>query len=86
MDREPAPQIGQSEGALAVAAIRGSDKVEEGFVFGNREQLPLAEHPACRSKIAREDTYLTDVGLAHGQVPPSDFLTVVAGYKKTAYH
>src|SRR5579859_95499 len=37
MDRKPASQVRQGEGALAIAAVRGADQVEQSLVFGNRE-------------------------------------------------
>src|SRR5271165_4430204 len=73
MDRKPASQVGQGEGALAVAAVRGADEVEEGLIFGDGEQLPLAEHPACWSEVASEHAYLTDIGLTHTGNPSFKF-------------
>ena len=70
MDRKPAPQVRQGEGALAVAAIGGADEVEQRLVFRDGEQLPAAEHPACWRKVAPKHTYLTDIGLRHGSLPP----------------
>jgi hypothetical protein len=70
---------------LTVTAVGGSDEIEQGLIFRDREQLTLAERPACRRKVAREYTYLTDIGITHGEIPPSDFGGGPGG-KKTAHH
>src|ERR1051326_3651932 len=54
VDRQPAPQIRQREGALAIAAIGRADEVKKRLVLRDGEQLPLAKHPAGRRKIAGE--------------------------------
>ena len=68
MDRKAAAQIRQREGALAVAAIGGADQVEQGLVFGDRQQLSLAEHPAGRREIAGEHADFANIRLCHGCV------------------
>src|SRR4029079_1201958 len=48
-----------------VAAIGGSDQVEEYVILRNRHQLPLAERPAGWSKAAAEHADFTDIWLSH---------------------
>src|SRR4051794_13482796 len=71
MQRNPAAQVRQPEGALAVAAIGGADQVEQSLVLGDRKKLSLAEHPAGRGEIAGEDTDLAYIRLCHGCVSSS---------------
>ena len=44
---------GRANVGLAVAAVGRADQVEERLVFGDREQLPVAEHPARAGRSCR---------------------------------
>lgn len=66
MDRQPAAQVWQGEGALAIATVRGADQLEEGFVFGDRKNAAVAERPADRGEVASEHADFTNVRLCHG--------------------
>src|SRR4051812_41812453 len=65
MKRNSPAQVGQREGALAIAAIGRPDQVEQRLVFADRQQLTFAKHPSGWSKISREHADLTDIGLCH---------------------
>ena len=58
-------QVGQGESRLAVAAVGRSDQVEQGFVFADRKELPVARHPAGGSEVPGEHANLPDIRLAH---------------------
>jgi hypothetical protein len=55
-----AARVGQAEGGLAVAAIRGSDQLEERVVFTDRQELPMGKCPAYGREVAGEESDLTD--------------------------
>src|SRR5947207_12152437 len=65
MDWQATPQIRQRERGFAVAPIRGADQLKQRFVFRDRQQLPLAKHPASGRKVAPEHSDFTDVRLGH---------------------
>ena len=58
---------GKSKGRLAVPAVGRPDQVEQGVVFRDRKQLPLAELPPGGRKVSREDPDLTDIWLCHAR-------------------
>jgi hypothetical protein len=61
-----AAKVGQGEGGVAIAAIRGSDQLEQRFVLRDWEQLTFAEHPTRGRKVPRKHPDFADVGLRHG--------------------
>jgi hypothetical protein len=65
VDRKPSAQIRQCKCALAVAPVGGADQLEERLVLRDRQQLPLAEHPARRGEVATEHPDLAYVWLCH---------------------
>jgi hypothetical protein len=58
VDRDTALKVWQGESFLSVTSIGGSDQIEEGVIFRNRNQRSIAEGPANRGKIAAEHPYL----------------------------
>ena len=69
VDRHPAAQVRQREGALAVAAVGRADQLEQRLVLGDGQQLALAEHPARRREVAGEHPDLAYVRLCHRSAP-----------------
>src|SRR5258708_40308163 len=65
MDWRSSPEIRQRKRRLAVAAVRGADEIEQSFVFGDRQKLSFAEHPACRGEVACEHPALAYIRLGH---------------------
>src|ERR1043165_7906098 len=65
MDRYPALKIRQIKSVLSVSAVRRTDQLKQRFVFGNCHWRPVAEVPACRSKITGEHSDLTYIWLGH---------------------
>jgi hypothetical protein len=65
MDRNSTAEIRQRERFLAIAAISGADELKKGFVFRDRQKLPIAEHPAHGRETAREHPDFTNVRLCH---------------------
>jgi len=63
-DRHPAAQIRDSKHGM-VAAIGGTDQVEELLVLRGRQQLTIAKGPSQRRGIAGEDHDLTDKRARH---------------------
>src|ERR1044072_2661927 len=46
---------------LAVAAVGGTDQLEEHVIFRNRECLPLTKHPPVGSEITCEHSDFSDI-------------------------
>jgi hypothetical protein len=66
VDRETSPQIGQSEGILAVAAVGRADQHEQGLVFRDGKQRAVAKHPSGRGEVASEHPDFSYIRLCHG--------------------
>src|SRR5579871_6642870 len=69
VDRHATLQVRQGEGVLTIAAVGGSDQVEEHLIFGDGQQLPLAQRPTGRREIAGEHADFADVWTTHGVLP-----------------
>ena len=65
MDRRAAAQVGQREGVLAVAAVRGADQVEQHFVIRDGQQLAVAHLPAAGSKVEADQPNLAYICLLY---------------------
>src|SRR5207302_9155199 len=63
--RQPAAQVGQGEGGLAVSSVGGPDQVEKGVVLADGQKRAVAERPAHGREVAGEDPDLADEGRAH---------------------
>jgi hypothetical protein len=66
MNRDATAQVWEAESGNTIAAIRGPDKIEKHVVFGNGQQLSLAQHPICRRKIPGEDSDFSNIRCRHG--------------------
>jgi hypothetical protein len=51
-------QVGQGKGGLSIATIGSAQQRKESSILGNAQDLPLAEGPAARRKIPREQNDL----------------------------
>src|ERR1700680_3401053 len=51
-------QVGEGEVRLAVAAVGRSEQREERRILGDRQKLTVAEGPALRREVEREDADL----------------------------
>src|SRR2546427_7403092 len=60
MDRDAALQVGEREGCLPIAAVRGPNQGEQGFIARYGQHRSVAEHPAGRGKISGKHPYLTN--------------------------
>jgi hypothetical protein len=69
VERKAAAQVGQGEGRLAIAAVGGSDQLEQGLMLGDGQELALAEHPADRREVAGKHADLAHIRLCHGASP-----------------
>src|SRR5215217_2403133 len=69
MERDAPAQIRQPECALSIAAIGRADELEKCLILGDRQQLPLAEHPARRGIVAGEHPNFTNIWLCHEVSP-----------------
>ena len=67
--RDAAAQIGERKRHRTVAAIGGSDHVEQRGVVRDRQQSAVAQGPADRRKIACEYHDLTDKRTGHPEFP-----------------
>src|ERR1043166_4567855 len=65
MNRYASAQVGKIKCLLAIATVRCADKLKKSFVLGDRQRRSVAEHPACRGEVAREDSDFTKIGLCH---------------------
>jgi hypothetical protein len=65
MDRDAALQVWQGEGFLSIAAISGTDQVEECVIFRNWYKLPIAKGPTYRGKIEANHPYLAYIRCTH---------------------
>src|SRR6266536_1218643 len=67
--RDAPAEVRQCERALTVAAIGRADQLKEHVELGDRQELPLTEHPPGRGKVSAEHANLTDVRLRHDRLP-----------------
>ena len=66
VDRKSTLQVGEREGRLTVAAVRGADELEQRLVLRDGGELSGTERPARRCEVAGEHPDLADVGIGHG--------------------
>src|SRR5687767_2526320 len=65
MHHGTALEIGQAEIALAIAAVVRAEQGEQCGVLADRHKLAIAERPASRSKVEREDANFSDKWVSH---------------------
>jgi hypothetical protein len=65
MNGDPAAQVWQCKGTLAIPTVGSPDQLEQRFILRDRQELTLTEHPSGGRKVTREHPYLSDVRLRH---------------------
>src|SRR5258706_9012770 len=65
VNRHAAPQIGQRERRLSVAAERRAEKGEKRLVLIDRQELPVAKSPTLGRKVPTDDLDLTHKWCSH---------------------
>src|SRR5260370_1370693 len=66
--RDPALEVRQREGRLAVAPIGRSQEREQGLVLVDGQQLAVAKSPALGREVERHDLDFADKRFAHSRL------------------
>ena len=74
VDRHPALQVGQRERRRAVSAIGRPQQCKQSRILVNRQQGAVAQCPAFRRPIPRENPDFAEIRLRQGCLPETNEL------------